>query len=159
VSGIALVVFNPAVRGIETVLSARFAGLITGSRAVGVSHSHTFYWLVGTSRVTGLIITSDCTSAILIGPVLVAVAIFAFRRRVPAGRLFAAAVLVSGMLFVANLLRLGLITWATYHYGGPGFTWSHVILGSLLTLVAFAGALVALALVIGRGSKPHVPMP
>ncbi len=153
-----LVVLDPDVRALETVLSARIAGLITGSHTVGVPGTDTFYWLVGTPRITGLIITGECTSAILMGPLLMVVGVVALGGRVRTGRLFLGAVAVSAIVFAANLGRIGLITWATYRYGGAGFTWSHTILGSLVTLLAFAGALVMLAWLLGWDRKPSVPL-
>lgn len=156
--GMVVIALNARVRALETTLSAHIAGVITGTRTAAVPSTHTFYWLIGTPHFVGLLITSDCTSAILIAPLLFVAALLALGGRVPPGRLIVGSALGSGLLFAANLLRLALITWATYHFGMPGFTWSHTLLGSVLSLAAVAGALVVLGLLAGRYRRPSAAL-
>jgi exosortase/archaeosortase family protein len=152
--GILVLAFNGRIRAVETRLSAHLAAVVTGTRTAAVPGTHTFYWLVGTLHMIGLLITSDCTSAILIGPLLFVAGFLSLGGRVPLSRLVPGAALAAAVLFAVNLLRLAAITWATYHFGMAGFTWSHTLLGSVLTLAALVGALVVLGSMAGRYRKP-----
>jgi exosortase/archaeosortase family protein len=133
-------------RELETAISAAIAGLITGTKTTELLSAHSFYWALGTPRAFGLIIQSDCSSSWLVGPLLVIAGLLAMARRFRAGRVMTAAVLAVVLLFTTNLLRIAIIVWATNRYGYQhGFWWSHVVVGSLFTVV---GSLAALAVLL-----------
>jgi exosortase/archaeosortase family protein len=147
-------------REVETALSRGIAGWITGTTTSDFLPAHTFYWALGTPRAFGLIIQSDCSSSWLVGPLLVIAGFLATARRFRPARVVAAAVLAVALLFTTNLTRIAIIVWATNRYGYQhGFWWSHVIVGSLFTVV---GSMLALAILLrvsvgGRGRVSGIP--
>jgi exosortase/archaeosortase family protein len=141
-------------RELETALSRGIAQLITGTRTTDLLSAHVFYWALGTPRAFGLVIQSDCSSSWLVGPLLVIAGLLATARRLRAGRVMAGAVLAVGVMFASNLVRIALIVWATNRYGYQhGFWWSHVIVGSLFTVVGSLAALTIL-LKVSLGGGP-----
>ena len=68
--GVAFIVFNGAIRNAEAVSAARAMQLLTHGTTWVVFPTHTFYWSVN-NHVIGLHITGECTSALLIGPLMI----------------------------------------------------------------------------------------
>ena len=149
-AAVSIVVLGFYVRELEARVGAGLAPLVTGHPAAAVPGSDFFYALLGTRRTFGLTITYECTSAVLIAPVLAIGALLSLGRRVAARGLLLGTFLASAVLFVLNLVRIEVITWATAHFGQPGFTWSHVIVGSGITLAAYVAAIAVLVVLARR---------
>lgn len=156
-AGALLVVFDQAIRRAEASLGASVSHLLTGRSAAPIPRSDVFYSLLGTSHTFGLTVTFECSAALLIAPVLGLAALLAFVGRVRVGTLVLAALVASVLLFGINLLRIGMIAWAEGSYGSPSLTWSHVVLGSLVTVVSYAGAVGLLATSMRRPKPKGVP--
>jgi exosortase/archaeosortase family protein len=146
-----LVVENQAIRTVEARCARPLVGLLTpggGSLAVG----DVIFFGLGTRDPVGLRITTGCTTVVLLAPFLLIMAAIAARSPVPVTRVVSAATVGSALLVAVNLIRLTGIAWATSVWGlTHGFEISHFLVGSLVAVAGFAGALVvALRLLVGR---------
>lgn len=104
----------------------------------------------------GMRITSECTVALLIGPLfLLGAALLAFARPSFARLLVGLAIgLVT--VVVVNQLRLGIIAIAMQRWGTTGYHVSHTFLGTVVALAGFVvAALAMLKIALVRGS--HAP--
>jgi exosortase/archaeosortase family protein len=148
-----LVVFQYQFRDLEALVAAHVCNVITPTLA---APGAPIVWFgLGTASGFGLVITPDCSSALLIAPLCVlGIGLMAPRklspRRVWAGLAVAAAVLVTG-----NMARIGLIAEMIHLYGiGNGYQLGHLVFGSLLSIVCIATSMVALTLIVtGRAGR------
>jgi exosortase/archaeosortase family protein len=119
------------------------------------------YFALGTPRAFGLQITSECTSALLLIPLLVMMGSFAVFTRLSLRRQLVAVVAGTVLILAVNAIRVAGIAWATWKYGfNPGYNLSHVFVGSAFSLIGFVGAmLVALWILVraGRGKGETDP--
>jgi exosortase/archaeosortase family protein len=128
---------NESVRILEAGASAWLTGIVTGTRTLVAHGQPTFLWSLGTRNVEGLTVTADCSSAFIVGPTLLLVALLSVGRRLSLSRLLVAAAISAAIAAVCNVGRITMIAWATHIWGlKSGFFWSHVIVGSLVTLAA-----------------------
>jgi exosortase/archaeosortase family protein len=152
-TAVLLVVFQNQFRDLEAVVAAHVCSVITPTLAA--SGAPIVWFGLGTSNGFGLVITPDCSSALLLAPLcLLGVGLMVPRklslRRVWAGLAVAAALLVAG-----NMARIGLIAEMIHLYGlGTGYQLGHLVLGSLLSIVCIATSMVALTLIVtGRAGR------
>ncbi len=124
---------------------------LTGSRVPVI------WFGLGTPGAFGLVITPDCSAALLLAPLLAAgVGLMIMPRlsisRVLTGLGCAAAILVTG-----NLVRVGVIALAVRADGiGAGYQLGHLVLGSIVSIVCIAVSLLILMLVVTTrtGDRP-----
>ncbi|MGI9092267.1 MAG: hypothetical protein ACR2FF_02220 [Mycobacteriales bacterium] len=138
-----LAVFLRLFRGVEALIAARLysAGMPT---SVDFRGAIVFFGL-GQPGGFGLRITPECTSAVLIAPIALVAAGLLSRPRVRWHRVLTGFLAASAVLVIADQLRLGVIAWAVQQFGlQAGFQWSHVVVGSVISLVSAVGALVIL---------------
>jgi exosortase/archaeosortase family protein len=147
-----LLAFEYQARHIEAVVAAHLFSTVTPVIAAGSAPIDWFN--LGTSKGFGLVITPDCSSALLLVPLgVIGMALLIPRRlavrRVGAGLAAAAAVIVVG-----NLLRIAVIAAMVNYYGiHVGYQVGHLVLGSLVSIVFIGVAMVVLVLVVaGPGS-------
>jgi exosortase/archaeosortase family protein len=136
--GVAIFWKQAAIRDDEASLAGRwFGALLSGS--VGTSRDVVYFsWLHGSA--VGMRITSECTVALLLGPLcLLAAALLAFARtrwyRVLLGLSVGLATAV-----VVNQLRLVLIAVAMQRWGLSGYHVSHKFVGTVIALAGFVAA-------------------
>jgi exosortase/archaeosortase family protein len=154
-AGISVVLANRSIRSVEAVLGAAITGVATGTDTVSVWETHSFYWSAGTSEMFGLRVSSECTAAFILGPLLIVAAAFSIGRRISLRRLAAGTGAVVILVLVMNTLRLGLVGWATQRYGtDPGYRWSHTIGGSMVSVIGLVIACVVFVAVTFRGRPP-----
>jgi exosortase/archaeosortase family protein len=154
-AALALVVFAFQVREVEARLGAFMAQIVTGHPAAAIPGADFFYVLEQTTHTFGLTVTSECTSSYLIAPVLFIGGLMALGRRVQLKRVLLGVGLAAVVLFGLNLFRITMIAWATANYGSNGFTWSHEVLGSGITVL---GYVLALTLLVGVARKSSPPV-
>jgi exosortase/archaeosortase family protein len=112
---------------------------------------------LGRTGAFGLVITPDCSSALLLVPLLTVGVGLMILPRLPIGRIMtglgtAAAVLVGG-----NLTRIGIIALAIHVAGiGAGYQLGHLIIGSVVSIVCIAISLALLTAIVTsrRGDRP-----
>lgn len=91
------------------------------------------------------IITTSCTVIVLMVPMLLLGVGLLFGKRSRPGRVLAAAAACAAGLVVVSQLRLGVIAFATQWAGlSTGFEIAHVFIGSLISIVGFAGSAILL---------------
>ncbi|WP_158884526.1 exosortase/archaeosortase family protein [Amycolatopsis anabasis] len=141
------IVFQRDIRMFEAWCSARIIGLF-GETSV---HDTVVYAWLEERNAIGLDITTSCTVGILGLPVLIAVAVLAWRRKMGKRRLLLAGLAGLGAVFLGNQLRLLAIAFATRWWGSKvGFDFSHHVIGSVISLVT---ACLGVALVIWASTR------
>jgi len=140
-------------RHFEAWLATPVTGFVTGRHGATTSHD-LVYFALGTPRAFGLHITQECTSALLLIPLLVMMGSFTIFSRLSLFREIAAVVVGGLLLLAVNIVRVAGIAWSTWRFGySPGYTVSHVFVGSALSLVGFVTAMLLALWVLVRGSR------
>jgi exosortase/archaeosortase family protein len=156
-----LVVFQHQFRDLEAVAAAHLCSVVTPTLA---APGAPIVWFgLGTSSGFGLVITPDCSSALLIAPLCVLGIGLMVPRKLPLRRVWAGLSVAAALLVAGNMARIGLIAEMIHLYGiGTGYQLGHLVFGSLLSIVCIATSMVALTLIVtGRGrhwalrSLPH----
>jgi exosortase/archaeosortase family protein len=151
--GLAFMVFNGLVRNVEAVIIAHVVGWVAHKHTWVAYSNHAVYWSGNQNQVGGAEVTAECSSALLIGALLVVGAVVMRSRRFPQARVGFALAVSSLVLFLLNLTRLLLIGWAADRSGYGGYDWSHTIVGSLLVVVTVVAAVAVLVFMLIRGSR------
>lgn len=148
-----LAVRDDTFRHFEAWLATPVTGFITGRHGATTSHD-LVYFALGTPRAFGLHITQECTSALLLIPLLVMMGSFTLLSRLSLTRELLAVVVGSVLLLAVNIARVAGIAWSTWRFGyDPGYTVSHVFVGSAMSLVGFVGAMLLALWVLVRGGR------
>ncbi|GAA1392363.1 hypothetical protein GCM10009639_23850 [Kitasatospora putterlickiae] len=98
----------------------------------------------------GIALTAGCSSAMLMAPFALLTGLlllFSTRRPVRLLRAFAVA---AAILVATNLGRLTLIVAMQHHLGEAGFSWAHVLLGSVLMMAAALAAFLLYLRIVAR---------
>ena len=162
-AALVLVVVNDRFRNVEAAIIRPVAGLVTGGHG-SVAAGSIVYFALGTPRAFGLDVTDECTSALLLIPLLVMMGSFAVSTRIALRRQLLALAVGAALIVGVNVLRVCGIAWATWSFGyDPGYTLSHVFVGSAFSLVGFVGAMLTALWVlvrserVPRGRQPIAP--
>lgn len=95
-------------------------------------------------------ITAECTTLLLIAPLVIVTAALTLHRRTTVGRALLATLTSVSALILVNQVRFGLIAWATQLWGlDPGYEISHRLVGTVFSMLGFAGALLLGLFVLG----------
>ncbi|MFN2562408.1 MAG: exosortase/archaeosortase family protein [Jatrophihabitans sp.] len=138
-----MAVRNGTFRALEAHMVTPLAGYVTGHHAAS-SHKSVIFFALNTPKAFGLQITSECTSALLLIPLLVMMGSIAIFTRFPVPRVLAGLVVGATLMLAVNVFRIIGIAWATWQYGlDPGYRYSHVFVGSACSLVGFVGSIMA----------------
>jgi hypothetical protein len=136
-------VFEYPFRHLEADAAAGLLGVLTPTFAA--SKAPIIWFGLGRPGAFGLVITPDCSSGLLLVPLcLLGIGLLIPRRmrtgRVAVGLGGAAALLVGG-----NMARIGIIAVAVRIAGlGPGYQVGHLIVGSIVSIMCIAAALIFL---------------
>lgn len=148
-----LLVFQYQFRDLEAAAAARLYGTLTPTLA---APGAPIVWFgLGGPGAFGLVITPDCSSALLIAPLCVLGIGLAIPRKLALRRVCVGLAVAAALLVTGNLARIGLIAMMIRLCGiGTGYQLGHLILGSLLSVVCIATSLTVLILIItGRGMR------
>ncbi len=148
---VVLIVAEGDTRHAEAQLARAVVAMITPGRAV--ASGSIVYFGIGTREVTGLSITTLCSTTVLVVPlVLLSVAVLGVTRahssRVGLG--LAVGVIVA---VASNVIRFGTAAWAYSEYGREGFDLVHRYLGSLFVIAGFIAAIVLVLRIALRESS------
>ena len=146
-----LLVFQYQVRHLEAAATAAIYGVITPTLA---APGAPIVWFgLGTPGGFGLVITPDCSSALLIEPLCVLGMGLAIPRRLALRRVCLGLTAAAALLVTGNMARIGLIAGMVHLYGiGTGYQLGHLVLGSLVSIAGIAASMAALTLIVaGRG--------
>ncbi|MDQ3404224.1 MAG: exosortase P [Actinomycetota bacterium] len=140
---LALIFGNRTYRTAEMALASGILRLVTSSGVHLAPSRQTVYFGLGGDRPFGLQMSPECTSAFLVLPLLVVGAIMIALRPRIAGRVLGALAIATVAVIVVNQLRIltlvGLIDWLGTD---RGYHWGHTLLGSMVSVIGGAAALV-----------------
>ncbi|MEC3980068.1 archaeosortase/exosortase family protein [Amycolatopsis sp. H20-H5] len=156
VVAVGLVAFLSAYRSAETGLASVLTGLVMPHGTTSDTAHQTFYFGLGGPHPLGLVLTPECTSALLIVPlVVVASAMVALRPRI-ARRVVVSLLIASAVLIIVNQLRLLLLVALVQWLGtDTGYSWGHTMLGSLVSVTGGACAIVLFVWGAAREGHPR----
>jgi exosortase/archaeosortase family protein len=142
-------------RGYEATAAGAVAGIATRSHAIVNRSNSTFFVNVGKPHVFGVVVTPQCTSAVATIAVLVVLAVTVVASRFTLRRILFAGLAAAGLFFVMNLFRLVVIAFASDHWGlVAGYHWSHVWVGTFVTVFAGGSAAALYIAVLGGRARP-----
>lgn len=146
-----VVLIRATYRQVETLLAGTFTHSVTPGQALINRHADTIFLNLHTTRVFGLVVTPECSSAIVTAAVLGLAALTISFTRFRLRRVLLAAGAAAGLFALINLLRLVMIAFATDHWGlTSGYRWSHLWAGSFVTV--FGGITAATAYIVVLGA-------
>jgi exosortase/archaeosortase family protein len=150
---ISLLVFQYQFRHLEAAAAAQVYDLVTPTLAA--SRAPIIWFGLGSASAFGLVITPDCSSALLIAPLCGLGILLMIPRRLPVRRVAKALTVAAAVMVAGNLLRIGVIALAIRVGGmGTGYQVGHLVLGSLVSIVCIALALALLTLILtSRGGQ------
>jgi exosortase/archaeosortase family protein len=154
-----LAIQNDTFRRFEAEAITPVTNLATGLHRTQTTKTVVFFAL-GTPRAFGLDVTNECTSALLLIPLLVMMGSFAVFTQLSMRRQLTALFVGAFLILAVNALRVALIAWATWKYGyDPGYTYSHVFVGSAFSLVGFVGAMLVALWILVRADRKKSSVP
>src|SRR5439155_16716266 len=140
---VVLVLIERLYRVFEVELSGGILRLITSSGVAVRADQETVYFGLTGNTPLGLRMTPECSSVFLLLPLLLVTAVMLALRPANARRLFFSLAVSSFAVLAVNQLRVlmivGLVNWF-----GPdtGYYWGHTLLGSMISVLGGATALV-----------------
>lgn len=144
---VCLTVFQYQFRHLEATVAADVYGVVTPTLAA--SQAPIVWFGLGTTRAFGLVITPECSSALLIVPLCGLGMLLMVPRRLPVGRVAAAIAVAVVVLVMGNLTRIGVIAIATWAGGvGSGYQLGHLVFGTLVSILFIAVSLMLLTAII-----------
>ncbi len=149
---VSIVAGQATYRGGEAWLAAGFARhLISGPTQV-IANTATFFVHAGQTGMFGLRITAECSSWPFAVGFTVISAVLMAGSRLGIGRILLAAFAAIGVFVLVNQLRIQVVALASDHWGlDRGYQWSHVWVGTAITIVGAIVAFAAYLVVLGRG--------
>jgi exosortase/archaeosortase family protein len=147
--GIALFVVPHAVQRLEAQTTADLLRSLLGYHADGSSSGEPAIQFGASSLSNAVRVTTECSSAPILGLILIITAALLTGRVHEVGRVLLAVLASAGLFFVLNLARLMTICWAFSRYGQTGFRVTHIYLGSIISLVGLIACLVVYLAVAG----------
>ncbi len=146
-TALSLMVFQYQFRHLEADAAARVYDVVTPTLAA--SRAPIIWFGLGTTGAFGLVITPDCSSALLIAPLCGLGMALMVPRRLPVRKVAKALGVAAAVMVAGNLLRIGVIAMAIRLAGiGTGYQVGHLVLGSLISVVCIALGLALLTLIL-----------
>jgi len=119
-----------------------------GSEYIVYSAYHSPYW-------RALRVTIDCSSVLVVVPMLVAGGCMSLVRRFSAWRAAGAMAAAALALVVINLLRIAMVGIAAWRFGKDGYEISHRIVGSGLVIAASVTAFVLAFRIVAKHARQN----
>lgn len=152
--GVIVMLNHDYLRTLETILAASLSNSVTPGDMYVAPGGHSFFWAASTPAMHGLRVTAECTSAFLLGPLLILAGLILASGRFGLVRALSATAVAGAILVLANQGRIVLIAWATAKWGVEnGYQWSHTVGGSIVVGIGVALALVAFMIMLSARRK------
>lgn len=129
-------------RTAEASLTSHVVGLFTSGRST--SYSSIVWFGVGTPTVSGLQITTLCSTVILVTPLMALAGLALMVRGLEIRRAVSGLIVSLAIVIACNILRYALAAFALQKWGTDGFDLVHHYIGSLLVIAGFAVAFILL---------------
>ena len=143
----ALMGFEFQFRHLEAYAAAHLYSLVTPTFAA--SSAPIIWFGLGSPGAFGLVITPDCSSALLVAPLCLLGVVLLIPRKLAVDRVMKALMVAAVILVAGNLTRIGVIALAIRVAGiGTGYQVGHLVLGSLISIICIALSLSLLTLII-----------
>lgn len=143
----ALMGFEFQFRHLEACAAAHLYSLVTPT--IAASRAPIIWFGLGSPGAFGLVITPDCSSALLITPLCVLGVALLIPRKLAVHRVMKALTVAAVILVAGNLTRIGVIALAIRMAGiGTGYQVGHLVLGSLISIICIAVSLTVLTVII-----------
>jgi exosortase/archaeosortase family protein len=144
---LALIVLQYKVRRVEADATAHLSNLVTPAAAE--SNSPVIWFGRGTPDGFGLMITPDCSSALLIAPLCGLGMVLIRPHNPPVRRAAKAVAAASALMVTGNLIRIGVIALVIRVDGiGAGYQVGQLVLGSLISVVCIGLSLALLTVIL-----------
>ena len=144
---LALIVLQYQIRGLEADATAHLYNLVTPTAAA--SNAPVIWFGPKTPAGFGLMITADCSWALLVAPLCALGMVLIRPHHPPVHRAAKALAAASAVMVVGNLIRIGVIAVVIRVDGiGVGYQVGQLVLGSLISVVCIALSLVLLTVIL-----------
>ncbi|MEU6640946.1 exosortase P [Saccharomonospora sp. NPDC046836] len=155
-----LVFVERTYRALEIELAGLLLRLVTSSGVHVVSERETVYFGLSGDNPLGLRMTPECSSVFLLIPLLLVTAAMLWFRPQNALRLAVTLAISAVAVILVNQLRIlaivGLVNWLGV---SRGYYWGHTLLGSLVSVIGGAVALVLFVWLATRKPKAKATRP
>jgi len=156
-SAAALVMSQASVREMEARFGSFLATNVFGMRIIHPTDRPVMYLTLPDSgplpKWIGLVVTPECTVALLIAPLLALAAFLVLGRRLRIRSVLLATALTGAFLVVVNMIRLLVIVVSTHRWGLSAFRWTHEIYGSLISIAGVCIASVFFLKQLSRANR------
>lgn len=138
-----LITLHRTYQAAEIVLAGALTRMLTSSGVYVVAERETFYFGLGSDSPFGLRMTPECSSVFLVLPLLAIGAVMITLRPPVVRRVLGALLIATLAVVMVNQLRVitmvGLVDWLGTD---RGYYWGHTLLGSMVSVLGGACALV-----------------
>jgi hypothetical protein len=146
---LSLMIYQYQFRHLEAVVAAHLYRAFTP--VLAASRAPIIWFGLGTSAAYGLVITPECSSALLIVPLCGLGVLLLVPRRLAVTRVIRGLVVAGAVMVAGNLLRIGVIATAVRFGGlGAGYQLGHLVLGSIISIVCIGIGLTLLTVILVR---------
>jgi len=146
---LSLMIYQYQFRHLEAVVAAHLYRAFTP--VLAASRAPIIWFGLGTSAAYGLVITPECSSALLIVPLCGLGMLLLVPRRLAVTRVIRGLVVAGTVMVAGNLLRIGVIATAVRFGGlGAGYQLGHLVLGSIISIVCIGIGLTLLTVILVR---------
>jgi exosortase/archaeosortase family protein len=143
----ALMAFEYQFRHLEAYTAAHLYSVVAPTMAA--PRAPIIWFGLGPSGAFGLVVTPDCSAALLIAPLRVLGIALLVPRKLALNRVMKALTVAALILVAGNLIRIGVIVLAIRVAGiGNGYQVGHLVLGSLISIICIAMSLTLLTVII-----------
>jgi exosortase/archaeosortase family protein len=148
---VALVAFAWTYQSVETSVAGWLIGVVSRVPVTSVGAGHLIVVNGDSAEGFGLTLTNECSSL----PILIAFALVSLglvsTGKIPPGRIGRSLAAAVGIAIAVNLARLAIVGWFTVRWGtSSGFSWSHVYVGSVLTVLGIGVGTVSYGWILVR---------
>jgi exosortase/archaeosortase family protein len=148
-TALSLLIYQYQFRHLEAVVAAHLYRLFTP--VLAASRAPVLWFGLGTTTAYGLVITPECSSALLIVPLCGLGMLLLIPRRLAVNRVIRGLIVAGAVMVAGNLLRIGVIAIAVRYGGlGAGYQLGHLILGSIVSIVCIGIGLTLLTVILVR---------
>jgi exosortase/archaeosortase family protein len=143
----ALMGFEFQFRHLEAYAGAHLYSVVT--LTIAASSAPIIWFGLGSPGAFGLVITPDCSSALLIAPLCLLGVVLLIPRKLAVDRVMKALMVAAVILVAGNLTRIGVIALAIRVARiSTGYQVGHLIAGSLISIICIALSLSLLTVII-----------
>jgi exosortase/archaeosortase family protein len=140
---------NVQIRDFEAWLSGHIITLAAGLHA-GPTYGTPTVWFPTPHAEIGLVITPECTAALLMVPFIAASALLVWQRVALARPIIGLAVAAVSLIMVNQIRLLGILWFVKAMGFSSGFYWGHTLVGSIITIMGLASSLAMFAMLAVR---------